>query len=533
MSESNQDRPAAQVTTKRRLSAIWIAPVIAAIAVGYLLYDGVRSRGPLVTIVFDNAEGIVEGKSPLKYEGVVVGTVTAIAADLTTGTVTVKARLTASASPIASTGSQFWIQHPRIGLGGISSLDTLISGPYIACLPGSGEAATEFTGLPGRPPVPQSTPGLRIVLNAETAGSLYPGSPVMFHGLMVGEVDQVRVSAANEPVHINIFIDEDQRNLVKPNSYFWEMSGLHVSFQLGEGLRVETKSVRSILDGGIAFHSPPGSGVSTPVGDGEAFVLHRHPDADMHDATPINISFSDGSGIEPGQTKIRHDGVTVGLVTALEFTPTFDGVRVSALLTSAGKPLAVAGSSFWIARPEIGLGGVHGLDLLINGVYIDSMPGDGAHESDFVGLEARPAGDPRGPGLNVVLLADAAGSIRPGVPVYYREIVVGEILGVSLSDDASNVAVRAHIKPGFEPLVRQHSQFWNASGIEIHGGLVGIQIKSESLESILAGGVAFATPDTREMGEAARDGDTFTLHAEPQDRWLKWKPSIQLTAGGS
>jgi paraquat-inducible protein B len=533
MSESNQHPPAAKVTTKRRLSAVWIAPVIAAIAVGYLLYDGVRSRGPLVTIVFDNAEGIVAGKSPLKYEGVKVGTVKAVAADPANGRVTVTARLTASASPLAVAGSQFWIQYPRIGLSGIGALDTLISGPYIACLPGSGEVASDFAGLQGRPPVPQSTPGLRIVLRAETVGSLYPGTRVMFRGLNVGEVDRIQVSAADEPVQVNIFIDEEHRNLITSGSYFWEISGLHASFRLGEGLRVDTKSVRSILDGGVAFHSPPGSGASPPVNDGEEFVLHRHPDVNMHNATPISITFSDGSGVEPGQTEIRHDGVTIGLVTALAFSPTFDGVHVSALLNAAGKPLAVAGSSFWIARPEIGLGGVRGLDTLINGVYIDCMPGDGAHESDFVGLEARPAGDPRGPGLNVVLQAEATGSIRPGSPVYYREIVVGEILGVSLSEDASHVAIRAHIKPGFEPLVRQHTVFWNASGIEIQGGLAGFEIKSESLESILAGGVAFATPDAHAMGEPARDGDIFPLHKEPQGRWLQWKPSIPLTPGGS
>jgi paraquat-inducible protein B len=523
------DTPTVQRASRPSLGAVWIAPIIAAIAVGYLIYDDLRSRGPMITISFDNAEGIVAGKSDVKYKGVVIGSVRAVHADATTGTITVQARLEADAVDFAKAGAQFWIQNPEISLLGVGSLDTLISGPYIACVGGDGATTLEFTGLSGRPPVPASTPGLRILLTAEDIGSLEPGSPVIFRGIPVGEVDRIGVASADDPAQVDLFIDDAYRGLVQPNTYFFEMSGIHANIELPDGLRIDTRSVQSIVNGGVGFHTPPSTGEPVDVADGAVFEMHRHPNIQMHNAMPITITFADANGIEAGSTQIRHDGVNIGIVTGLEFTRSFDAVKASALLYPTGRPVAVSGSEFWVVHPEIGLSGVRALDTLVNGVYIDSLPGQGEPMTEFQGLASPPAGTQFGPGLNVELRADSAGSIRPGAPVYYREIIVGEILSLALADDATAVVMRAHIEPRFAPLVHEHTEFWNASGISISGGLAGIKVKTESLESVLAGGVAFATPTVSRMGRPVSNGAVFQLHASPQDQWLDWDPSIPLT----
>ena len=125
------DTPQMIVTRKKRFSIVWVAPIIAILAVAYMVYDGLSQRGPMLTLYFHDAEGIVAGKSALKFEGVEVGVVESVSVDVSTGRVTLRGRLDASAAAIASQGSQFWIQNPEIGLAGIASLDTLISGPYV------------------------------------------------------------------------------------------------------------------------------------------------------------------------------------------------------------------------------------------------------------------------------------------------------------------------------------------------------------------------------------------------------------------
>lgn len=282
--------PSVLVSKKRRLSAVWIAPVLAALAIGYMVFDALRSRGPMITITFDDAEGIVEGKSPLKFEGVVVGTVEAVEADLATGSVTLRSRLEASARGLATSGSQFWIQNPEIGVGGISSLDTLISGPYVACLPGSGAPDTEFEGLAQRPPIPASRPGLRLSLLAEVVRELHPGSPVLYRGVPVGAVDAVALAAADGRVIVDVFIEEEHASLVQNDSYFWEVSGVQADYQIGEGLILNTESLRPILTGAVAFRSGPVVEGGSRVADGTDFPLHWHP----------SISWKPGHLRDPG-----------------------------------------------------------------------------------------------------------------------------------------------------------------------------------------------------------------------------------------
>jgi paraquat-inducible protein B len=132
-------------------------------------------------------------------------------------------------------------------------------------------------------------------------------------------------------------------------------------------------------------------------------------------------------------------------------------------------------------------------------------------------------------GLKVILRADALGSITKKNNVFYREIVVGKVSGYELAATADHVLIYVDIEHRFAPLVRKNSVFWNASGIDVHFGLFsGAEIHTESLKSILAGGIAFATPDEDHMGQRAQQNATFTLYPKVKDEWLKWTPKIRL-----
>lgn len=129
----------------------------------------------------------------------------------------------------------------------------------------------------------------------------------------------------------------------------------------------------------------------------------------------------------------------------------------------------------------------------------------------------------------MVLSAPQRGSLKPGVAVSYREIPVGKVTSFKLGPNSDRVLIELLIEPRYAPLVRSGTRFWNTSGIGVDAGLFkGVKVRTDSLESMLEGGIAFATPDNPQMGGPAYAGQTFVLFDDPQDDWLKWAPKISL-----
>jgi paraquat-inducible protein B len=146
----------------------------------------------------------------------------------------------------------------------------------------------------------------------------------------------------------------------------------------------------------------------------------------------------------------------------------------------------------------------------------------------FILAADEPVNKTRNTGLNLVLEASRLGAIKAGVKIYYRQIAIGEVLGVKLGQRADRVQMFINIAPAYQNLIRDNSVFWNASGIQLQAGLFsGVDLRTESLESILSGGIAVATPDT--PGTPVGQGTTFELNSELDDDWLDWSPQIELS----
>ncbi len=242
----------------------------------------------------------------------------------------------------------------------------------------------------------------------------------------------------------------------------------------------------------------------------------------------VEIEFASGAGVAPDKTPLIVDGVEVGHVTRLDSKPDFSGVVVQARLRRSAAVLAAAGSRFWIVHPEIGFSGIHGLETLLTGVRINVRPGRGPRATHFIGLDHPPTEENPTAGRAFILRTDRLGALTPGAPVYYREVKVGLVETSRLADDASFVAVRIRILTPYVSLVRRNTHFWNAGGVSLKVGLLGAEIKSTSLESLLAGGVAFATPDTGALAPVADENAEFPLNAEVDKDWLKWQPKIPI-----
>lgn len=246
----------------------------------------------------------------------------------------------------------------------------------------------------------------------------------------------------------------------------------------------------------------------------------------------ITIEFSDGSGVTADKTIIEYKGVAVGAVTSVELKPTLDGVVVHVRLQKTAADLRKAGALFWIVHPEIGLSGIRGLDTLLTGARINVRPGKGQPVSHFVGIERTPPPEIPEEGKTFLLQAEQLGSLTSGAGVFYREMKVGMVETSRLAEDASSVLIRIHIEAPYADLVRTNTRFWNAGGFSFKVGLLGAELKNTSLESLLTGGVSFATPagEGGAVAAPAAEGTVFQVSPAADKEWLKWSPKIPLRA---
>ena len=241
----------------------------------------------------------------------------------------------------------------------------------------------------------------------------------------------------------------------------------------------------------------------------------------------ITIYFQNVTGLQEQNSLLQYRGEKIGIVTGLKLTSDHRLVAVQARLDSVAAGLARQGSIFWIVRPELKPGSVSGLGTLVSGNFIDVQPGDGAPTNVFTGAAQEPIAPI--PALEIVLRSPKLGSLQPRSPVFYREIQVGEVVSCRLSDDAREVLIHVRVDQEYAPLVRLNSKFWNAGGIQIHLGLFsGANISAESAQTLLSGGISFATPP--ELQAAATNGAEFSLNEKPEDAWVAWSPAIPLQA---
>ncbi len=229
----------------------------------------------------------------------------------------------------------------------------------------------------------------------------------------------------------------------------------------------------------------------------------------------ITISFKQASGLEAGKTKIKFKDVVVGEVSAVELNPDLSGVTVTAqMVKEAGKYMREA-TRFWVVSAQISGGSISGLGTLLSGDYIGIDPAkDGAESKTFVGLERPPVIQSDEAGTHYKLRSDKLGGLNFGSPVYYKQFKAGQVVNFEL-EDSGQVQLEIFIKQPYDKHVTTHTRFWNASGIDITIGAEGIEIHTESLISIIAGGIAFSTAEglgLEEPGPISEDHQ-FRLYA--------------------
>ncbi|HEY4805883.1 MAG TPA: MlaD family protein [Paraburkholderia sp.] len=229
----------------------------------------------------------------------------------------------------------------------------------------------------------------------------------------------------------------------------------------------------------------------------------------------ITISFSSAEGLEPGKTKVKYKDVDIGSVRAIKLSSTLSHVIVTVELTKDAERFAVKDSRFWVVRPRVGASGVSGLTTLLSGSYIGADAGRSQEsQSDFVGLEAPPAVTIDEKGHRYTLHSGTLGSLDIGTPIFFRRIQVGQVTGYSLDKDGTGVTVQVFVSAPFDQYVGTNTRWWHASGVNVQLDSNGIKVNTQSLATIVVGGLAFQAPAGQSMGPQAPDNSTFALASD-------------------
>ena len=226
----------------------------------------------------------------------------------------------------------------------------------------------------------------------------------------------------------------------------------------------------------------------------------------------IEIEFATAEGLEPNKTEVRYKEVVIGRVAEVTLSEDRKRVIVSVQLARSSAGVAVEDTSFWVVRPRIGTAGISGLGTLFSGSYIGVDAGvTDTTRTRFVGLENPPYMLRGQPGGSYVLRASDLGSLEIGAPIYYRHTRVGRVVGYTLDPAADALLVKIFIDAPYQQLVSTDARFWNASGIDLTLNASGLTLNTQTLVSVLAGGVAFENPPVSPRAGVAADGAEFTL----------------------
>lgn len=226
----------------------------------------------------------------------------------------------------------------------------------------------------------------------------------------------------------------------------------------------------------------------------------------------VTVSFKTAQGIEVGKTKVKYKSVEIGVVEQVRFSDDFSHVILTIQFDHGTQHFLKRKTRFWVVKPQLSLQGASGLGTLISGAYIEIDPGPGAKQMHFVGLEKQPVVTADEQGMKVVLITQRLQSIDTGSRIYYQGLEAGEVLGYELANDRSNIFIHAFIRDPFHTMIKGNTKFWNVSGVDVSVDADGVSVQTESVRSILYGGIAFETPETLEQTPIDIDSLVFTLY---------------------
>ena len=265
----------------------------------------------------------------------------------------------------------------------------------------------------------------------------------------------------------------------------------------------------------------------------------------LSEGPKITIVMNSAEGLEAGKTKIHYNGVDIGTVKTIELSEDHRHAIMTAQMEPKTEEFLVEDTKFWVVRPRISGANITGLGTLISGAYIGVEIGSSKVERrDFVALETPPVITGETPGRFFVLKTSDLGSLDTGTPIYFRRLQVGQVASYALDKDGKDLTVKVFVQAPYDQYVNPNTRFWHASGIDLSLSASGLSLQTQSVLSILIGGVAFETAATALVLPPSDENAVFTLYSNrteafnppplnPQSYQLIFKGSVRGLAPGA
>ncbi|MEN6373952.1 MAG: MlaD family protein [Smithella sp.] len=232
----------------------------------------------------------------------------------------------------------------------------------------------------------------------------------------------------------------------------------------------------------------------------------------LSEGPTITIVFKAAEGVEAGKTFVKYKDVNIGQVKTVKLSSDYTKVVVTAKIDKSAEGLIVEDAEFWVEQPRVTLSGVSGIGTLLTGNFIGLRMGKSKQvKHKFIGRDAPPAVTVDQPGRIFMLQADNLGSVGIGSPLYYRRLNVGQVIGYDLAGDGKSLQIKIFVNAPYDKYVTNETRFWEASGIDVSMGASGFTVETQSVVSMLVGGIAFEAPSLMMETKPADANAVFTL----------------------
>jgi paraquat-inducible protein B len=484
-------------------------------------------EGVRVKLRIDEAQGIRSG-TPLFFKDIEVGTITEVGFSPASQRLEAEAVVRKRYARFLNDSSRFYVRsglEAELSLAGAyvksGSLEEIVSGgiAFVTSDPNGRLTHKEFRLFKSYKMMQDyryvEGSGTTVRLRVPDMGSLSAGDPVLYKRNKAGEIVSIDYDAAADDFILKLFITHPFHKKINRSTRFSIASGIELKMALPT-ITVKTESLETILRGGLSFTTPDDTALKAD--DNWVFSLYDT----AQEYHPFSLYSDTGHGLKPGSA-ITYKGVPVGKVETLRLED--DHVEITALIEKRYATLLDSATWFWTEAFEAGIDGVRNADAALTGPSIALLPGMSGTQADHFRLrDAAPPPTYGKAGMRFTLVGDRKSSLKAGSPLYYRQVQIGQVESCSLADDGTGVNIGVYVEPKYAHLVRENSRFYNATAFGMSVNLLGVKVSTETVETMLSGGIGMAVPDPAEA--PAKAGTRFRLYNEPEEAWLEWKPRL-------
>ncbi len=349
--------------------------------------------------------------------------------------------------------------------------------------------------------------GRKITLTSNDAKALKVGSPLYYHGFRAGEVMQLAYDETHDVVDVTLYVEKRFSDKITDKTRFFHAGGADIRVDLPK-ISMKVESLESLIGGAVAFDDD-----AMPHND--ATVLYTDRDAALDRYATFTLLLERAMNLKSG-SKIYYRGIVIGEVGVMSL----EGDMLRAELRIERKYGDLMREDSRIALSDFKVA------ALLGGASLHVKPGDSEKAGSIYRLSDIMTHERElREGLRIVVSADRKSSLKVGSPLYYRQIPIGDVEQFRLSDNATQVEFSLYIEPCYAHLIRSDSRFYNAAALGMEIGLGGVKVKTETLETMIAGGIILVTPD--HYGPPAETMQVFKLYDEPEEAWLTWAPVLR------